>query len=89
MILPISEKGDFGAKRDPAADPINHEQRKAPAIISYPPVIFIISFRNRNWTEELMNPIIKRFVEMSVAEAGGTGEGGGFIFSSFLNILMK
>jgi hypothetical protein len=75
LILLISEKGDLGAKPDPAADPINHEQRKAPAIISLPPVIFIISLRKRNWTEELMNPIIKRFVEMSVAEAGMTGTG--------------
>ena len=34
FILPVSERGDLGAKRDPAADPINQEQRKAPAIIS-------------------------------------------------------
>ena len=32
---------------DPAAEPISHEQRKAPAISSYPPVIFIISLKKK------------------------------------------
>ena len=49
----------------------------------------MISFRNRNWTEELMNPITNRLVEMSVAETGMRVSGEGLIFSYFLNILMK
>jgi hypothetical protein len=34
LIFLISVKDDRGAKPDPAAEPISHEQRKAPAISS-------------------------------------------------------
>jgi hypothetical protein len=34
LIFRISVNDDPGAKRDPAAEPNNHEQKKAPAISS-------------------------------------------------------
>ena len=53
------------ANADPAAEPMSHEKRKAPAISSYPPVIFIISRKSRSCTDELTKPIINRFAASS------------------------
>ncbi len=61
FIFLISDIGEFDAIADPAADPASHDARNVPAISSYPPVIFIISFSRRSWTEVLRNPTTKRF----------------------------
>jgi hypothetical protein len=60
LIFRISFSPDFPAMAAPADDVISHEPRKTPAISSYPPVIFIISFISNTCTEVLVKPAIQR-----------------------------
>jgi hypothetical protein len=72
LIFRISFRPDLPAMAAPAADVISHEPRKTPAISSYPPVIFIISFTSSTCTEVLVKPAIQR-LEMSDSGFGRTG----------------